>query len=186
MCPQAGQTKGNIVTNGGIFGPKLSGKTTLARALSKQFWQKEQRRTLVLDPHLEEWGEHAKAYDNEDDFWKAVWAVQNCLVVVEEAAATIRRERSLVPVFTRLRHNHHKLLVIGHSGMDLLPVMRQQLDLIFLFRQPKSAATVWAETFCEDGLLQSTTLKQYEFIRCEMYQTPQRLILGGNKPVSAV
>lgn len=174
------------MTNGGIFGPKLSGKTTLARALSKQFWQKEQRRTLVLDPHLEPWGEHAKAFDNEDDFWKAVWNVQNCLVIVEEAAATIRRERSLVPVFTRLRHNNHKLLVIGHSGMDLLPVMRQQLDLIFLFRQPKSAATVWAETFTEDRLTQSTTLKQYQFIRCELYGEPAKMILGGGKNVSAV
>jgi hypothetical protein len=172
------------MTNGGIFGPKLSGKTTLARTLSKQFWQREQRRTLVLDPHLEMWGEHAKAYESEKDFWEAVWKVQSCLIVVEEAAATIRRERSLVPVFTRLRHNNHKLLVIGHSGMDLLPVMRQQLDLIFLFRQPKSAATVWAETFTEDGLLQSTTLKQYEFIRCELYGQPQKMILPKPKNAS--
>jgi len=169
------------MTNGGIFGPKLSGKTTLGIALSRQFWQKEQRRTLVLDPHLEEWGEHAKSYEDEAEFWKAVWSVQNCLIIVEEAAATIRRERSLVPVFTRLRHNHHKLLVIGHSGMDLLPVMRQQLDLIFLFRQPKSAATVWAETFTEDRLLQSMKLKQFQFIRCELYQKPQTMILGKGK-----
>jgi molybdopterin-guanine dinucleotide biosynthesis protein len=163
--------------NGGIFGPKLSGKTTLAKALSKQFWQQEQRRTLVLDPHGEVWGEHAMVFTDEAKFWKAVWSVQNCLVIVEEAAATIRRERTLVPVFTRMRHNNHKLLVIGHSGMDLLPVMRQQLDMIFLFRQPESAAKVWSETFTEKGLLQSQELKQYEFIRCAMYHPPQKMKL---------
>lgn len=169
------------MTNGGIFGPKLSGKTTLAKALSRQLWQTEQRRTLVLDPHAEVWGEHALVFTDEKKFWEAVWSVENCLVVVEEAAATIRRERTLVPVFTRLRHNNHKLLVIGHSGMDLLPVMRQQIDLIFLFRQPKSAATVWAETFTEEGLLQSQSLKQYEFIRCELYQQPGKMKLNQPK-----
>lgn len=175
------------MTNGGIFGPKLSGKTTLAKALSRQFWQREKLRTLVLDPHAEEWGEQALVFTDEKKFWQAVWNVQNCLIIVEEAAATIRRERTLVPVFTRLRHNNHKLLVIGHSGMDLLPVMRQQIDLIFLFRQPEQAAKVWSDTFTEKGLLQSQDLRQYEFIRCELYHKPQKMKLqtGSGKGIPA-
>jgi hypothetical protein len=165
------------MTNGGIFGPKLSGKTTLAKALSRQFWQREQRRSLVLDIHEEIWGDQALVFSDEKKFWDAVWNVQNCLVIVEEAATTIRRERTLVPVFTRLRHNNHKLLVVGHSGMDLLPVMRQQLDVIFLFRQPEEAAKVWSSNFAHKGLLQAMELKQYEFIRHQSYGEPQRMIL---------
>src|SRR5260221_2064355 len=165
------------MVSGGIFGPKLSGKTTLAIALSKEYWRKSKMRSLVLDPHCEGWGEQAYVTTNEDEFWPNVWKTTNSLVIVEEAAATIRRERDLVPVFTRLRHNHHKLLIIGHSGMDLLPVMRQQLDTLYLFRQPVSAAKVWAETFTQDGLLQAVSLQQFEFLYTVLYGTPKQLRL---------
>lgn len=174
--------------NGGIFGPKLSGKTTLAKRLVADIHRIEGRTSLVLDPHFEQWpkgchlapkrfNEKGEPFADEESFWTGVWKTKNCLVVVEEAAATIRRDRDLVPVFTRLRHCNHKLLVIGHSGMDLLPVMRQQLDVIYLFRQPPSAAKVWAETFCEQGLIGATELQQFEFLHCSLYGTPKKYIL---------
>lgn len=166
------------MVSGGIFGPKLSGKTTLARALSKQYWLKKKMRSLILDPHLEEWGDQAWVTDNEEKFWKAVWETKNSLIIVEEAAATIRRERNLVPVFTRLRHYGHILVVIGHSGMDLLPVMRQQFDTIYLFRQPRQAAEVWAMTFAEERLLEAMQLSQYEFIHSQLFRDPKRLKLS--------
>ncbi len=163
--------------NGGIFGPKLSGKTTLAKTLSREFFLREGRTSLVLDPHVEDWPDCCHVTADETVFWDGVWKTSNKLVIVEEAATTISRERELIPVFTRMRHCHHKLIVIGHSGMDLLPVMRQQLDVIFLFRQPPSASKVWAEVFCEQGLLASTQLQQYEFLRCQLYQPPKKYIL---------
>lgn len=163
--------------NGGIFGPKLSGKTTLAKKLADDYFTVYGMQSLVFDPHLETWGKHAFVTAQEEKFWPCVWNMQGKLIIVEEAAATIRRERDLVPVFTRLRHNNHKLLVVGHSGMDLLPVMRQQLDVIYLFRQPEKASIVWAENFCESGLLKSQELRQYEFIRLEMYGKPEKFIL---------
>lgn len=162
---------------GGIFGPKLSGKTTVAKALSRTMWTTEQRRSIVLDPNNDDWGEQAKVYTDEKAFWDAVWQTQSALIIVDEAAATIRRERALVPAFTRIRHQRHKVIVIGHSGIDLLPVMRQQIDVLFLFRQPESAAKVWAETFADKRLYGSTELKQFEFIRCELYGNPQKMIL---------
>lgn len=169
------------MTNGGIFGPKLSGKTTLARCLSVEYWRKYRIRTLVLDPHLESWGDQAWATADEEKFWTAVWKSHHSLIIVEEAAATIRRERELVPVFTRMRHCNHKLLVIGHSGSDLLPVMRQQLDVIYLFRQPESAAKIWAETFAEKRLMTATELEQFEFLRCPLFHKPVKLKLASQK-----
>lgn len=165
------------MVSAGIFGPKLSGKTTLAKTLSAQYWSKHKVRSIVLDINGDTWGEHAFVMDDEDKFWKVVWETTNSIVIVDEAAATIRRDRELVPVFTRLRHNRHVLIVIGHSGMDLLPAMRQQFDTVYLFRQPESAAKVWAETMTEKGLLQAVELKQYEFIRHELYQSPQKMKL---------
>jgi molybdopterin-guanine dinucleotide biosynthesis protein len=165
------------MVNAGIFGPKLSGKSTLAQSLSREF-AKRGFKSIVLDPHNDPWGPQATVFTDEDKFWNVVWQSRRCVVFVEEAAATIRRERTLVPVFTRLRHCEHKLVVIGHSGMDLLPVMRQQLDTLYLFRQPKSACDVWAETMTEDGLLEAKNLGQYEFIRHVMYQKPRKCKLS--------
>jgi len=163
--------------NGGIFGPKLSGKTTLAIALSREYWRSQRMRSLVLDPHLDAWGSQAWVTANEDEFWPAVFKSSNSLIIVDEAAATIRRDRTLIPVFTQLRHKNHKLLIIGHSGVDLLPTMRQQMDTLFLFRQPAEAAEIWARTFADERLLQATQLRQYEFIHIEMFGVPERKIL---------
>jgi len=163
------------MTSGGIFGPKLSGKTTLAIALSKQYFASHKMRSIVLDPHNEPWGQQAVVMQNEEKFWSTVWASKHCVIIVEEAAATIRRDRNLVPVFTRLRHCNHILIVVGHSGMDLLPVMRQQFDTIYLFRQPKQACVVWSDVFCNEELLQAQTLQQYEFLHCVMYGKARKL-----------
>ena len=162
----------------GIFGPKLSGKSTLARRLSEQYWVQEKRRSFVLDPNLEYWGPQAWVTSNEEQFAEVVWKVRNELVIIEEAAATINRDRSKVAgYFTRIRHAGHKVIVVGHSGMDLLPVMRQQIDEVFLFRQPRQAAEVWAMNFADDKLLACTKLKQYEFMHTRLYGEPTVKIL---------
>lgn len=167
--------------NIGIFGPKLSGKTTLAKTISAQYWQRYQIRSLVLDPHLEDWPSPAVVTADEETFWKTVWKSQNCIVFVEEAATTINRDRGLIQVFTRLRHCNHKLVVIGHSGVSLLPVMREQIDTVYLFRQPESACKVWAEVMTEERLYAAKELKQYEFIFHRLYGNPRKMILPPPK-----
>ncbi len=162
------------MTRGGIFGISLSGKTTLAKAISRQYAKGAKIPSLVLDPHLEVWGNHANVTDDEDSFWETVWRQRNCLVIVDEAAATIRRERELIPVFTRLRHLNHKLLVIGHDGSDLLPVMRQQLDTVYLFRQDEDSVKWWCKKFADKRVEAAKTLKQYEYLYCEMFREPKK------------
>jgi hypothetical protein len=148
-----------------------------------QYWQKFQIRSLVLDPHLEAWGEHAVVTDDEETFWPKVWNSRNCIVFVEEAATTINRDKSLIQVFTRLRHCNHKLVVIGHSGMSLLPVMREQIDTIYLFRQPVSACKVWAEVMTEEGLHAAKDLQQFHFIFHRLYGKPRKMVLPPPKKV---
>src|SRR4051812_13196619 len=99
------------MVNAGVFGPKLSGKSTLARHLSMKLHRDNKLQSIVLDPHDDVWGPQALVFTDEDKFWSVVWKSKRCVVFVEEAAATIRRERSLVPVFTRLRHCEHKLVI---------------------------------------------------------------------------
>lgn len=156
----------------GIFGPKLSGKTTLAKHLSREYWRKYKMRSLVLDINNEEWGEQAWMTDNDDKFWEAVWKTKASLIIVDEASSTIKRDKTLIPVFTRLRHLNHKLIVIGHNGMNLLPIMREQFDTLYLFRQPESAAKVWSETFTQVELIQAVELNQHEFLSTQLFSKP--------------
>lgn len=171
-------------TNCGIFGPKLSGKSTLAHRISLECFQRQQMQSLVLDPHREDWekwGPHSTVNDDEETFWPVVWKSTNCVVFVEEAATTINRDKALIQVFTRLRHCGHKLVVIGHSGMSLLPVMREQIDTVYLFRQPVSSCKVWSEVMTEDGLHAAKDLKQFEFIFHKLYGAPRKMMLPPPK-----
>jgi hypothetical protein len=159
---------------GGIFGPGGSGKTTLARELGIDYWTREKRRGLVLDPNQEKWGPYFWQTTDEEKYKEIVWKEKECLVIVEEAASTIRRENEWKPFFTRLRHRGHKLLVVGHSGSDLLPAMRQQLDCVWLFCQPPPAAKAWAENFPRhyDEVMACWELDQHEFLYVTQWAAP--------------
>jgi molybdopterin-guanine dinucleotide biosynthesis protein len=159
--------------NIGIFGPKLSGKTTLAISLSKRFWRMRKRRSFVLDPNLDpNWGEQAWVTDDEPKFWAAVWKTQDALVIVDEASETINRDKGLIAVFTRLRHLHHVLLVIGHSGINLLPIMREQIDTLYLFHTSAKAASLWADDMAQPGFREAVQLRQFEFLYGTLWQPP--------------
>lgn len=154
--------------NCGIFGPSKSGKTTLAKALSFEYFKQKRLKSLVLDPWLNEnnWGEHSVVFHPKDEakFWATVWASQRCVVIVEEATTTINRNKDLSEVFTAIRHNHHTLIVVGHSGSSLLPIMRQQLEKLYLFLLSEKAAKIWIEETANPNLIQATSLNQYEFL----------------------
>lgn len=159
----------------GIFGASECGKTTLAKQLSREYWRQEKRPTLALDPQKNNWGCHAWVTTDEEKFWPAVWKKRNCLVIVEEASTTIQRDRELIPLFTRIRHQGHNLLVIGHDGTDLLPTMRQNLNELFLFLQPPRAVEIWANDLPSiRGLEAAGELKQFEFLHGKLFTTARR------------
>jgi hypothetical protein len=171
------------MTSCGIAGPKLSGKTTLAKHLCLEYWRREKVRSLVLDINNDKWPEGCLVMVDEDKFWEVVWKAKGCLVVVDEASTVIQRDKELIPVFTRMRHLQHRLIVICHSAADLLPQMREQFDTLYLFRQSKRSADIWAETFTQDRLNEASELGQYEFIFARLYQEPLKQKLA--RPISA-
>ena len=133
--------------NGGIFGMIQSGKTTLAGKISRYFALQHRRPSIVLDPVYKfDWGKQSTVFSlaEESAFWATAWKVSGCLVIVDESSTTIARDKDLIPVFTRLHHLNHKILVICHNKADLLPTMRQQFTNIFLFRQSEESAKLWA------------------------------------------
>lgn len=162
----------------GIFGASESGKTTLAKKISWNFHNTENRPSLVLDPVSKSyWGKHATVYTDETLFWREIFIKKNSMVVVDDASVTINRDNELNGVFTTLRHNGHKLLVIGHSAGNLLPQMREQLQRIFLFLQNEDSVKKWESVFPMQNIRPAMELAQYEFLTVANYSPPGRFKL---------
>ena len=161
----------------GIFGASECGKTTLAIHLSRAYWQENQLATLALDPWLSEhrWGPQAWVTKDESIFWDAVWKRRGDLVIVDEGSSTIARDRDLIPLFVKIRHQKHTLLVVGHDATDLLPTMRRNLNELFLFCQPPESIKLWNQSLPGmRGLDAAAELNQFEFVHCENFSTAQR------------
>ena len=160
----------DVILHAGTFGRGFSGKTFLNKSFSRSYWRNHGIKSLVLDPNKDDWGPQAWVTDDEEKFWDVVWKRETgCAVFMDEAAETIKRDNENVPLFTRIRHRAHRLHVMGHSGVNLLPQQREQLHCLFLFQQTERAAKMWVETFIDPRLMQSTELNQYEFLRCILY-----------------
>lgn len=154
----------------GIFGASESGKSTLAKKISAHMYKMENRATIVLDPiSKSNWGSHAKVFTDETGFWDYIFKARNSLVIVDDASVTINRDSELNGVFTTLRHQGHKLLVIGHSASNLLPQMRDQIQRIFLFLQNKKSIEVWENIFPQQNLDPALSLKQYQYLTTANY-----------------
>jgi len=168
--------------NGGIFGMIRSGKTTLARKIAWHFWTSKNQFALVLDPKGEWWPQNCTVFRDMTEmgvgeFWKAVWEKTDCVVIADEAALTIQRDRELVPVFTMLNGRRHRFVVVGHSGTDLLPAMRQQITHLFLFRQSIEAADLWRREFADEQITQATMLAQYEYLFAARFKGSRKFYL---------
>ena len=141
----------------GIFGPGLSGKTTLAMHLSRHYWVNHRVKSLVLDPNIDQWGNQAWVTNDPDRFWDMVWNREtDCALFVEEAAETIARD---------------------NEKTSLLPMQRNQIQTLYLFKQTEKGAETWAEELGDERIREATTLNQYEFLYCRAWQQPHRLHL---------
>jgi hypothetical protein len=161
----------------GIFGVGRGGKTTLAKNISREVWATAGIRSLVWDINGEQWGRQAMMFMHEEPFWRQVWREKSCMIFVDEAAETIKRDSDKTSLFTRVRHRGHKLVVIGHTGASLLPAQRNQISTLYLFRQSPEGADLWAQLYADRRIMASTALKRYEFLECHLFGDPRKRIL---------
>lgn len=163
---------------GGIYGPKKSGKTELAKHLGRDYWTKENRRSLVLDPNgTDSWGNEFWVTANNEEFWGVAWSTTNCLLIVDDAGKTIDRDKDVNDAFTRINHNGHKLLIVGHSGTNLNPLQRQQMDTVYLFRNTVESGEQWRDVFCDDKIRCISKLQRYEFLYVRQFEKTERMRL---------
>lgn len=188
---------------GAAIGRKKSGKTTLAKHLGLEYWLGEDRPSLVLDPNRAgSWGPEFWLAPDSATFWHTAWSTEHCLLIVDDAGKGIDRNPELEDAFTRINHNGHKLLILGHDGVNMTRIMREQVDTLYLFCAGKKSVEAWEEVFpdrpppkgmtkreeiklANDGkhnlpvrMEDAMYLQQYEFLYCRQYKPIERMTLN--------
>jgi hypothetical protein len=82
-----------------------------------------------------------------------------------------------MPAFTMMNRNKHRFIFICHSGADLLPGMRGQIDHLFLFLQSPEGMDIWRDTFADERLREATRLNQYECLLARRFKPAEKILL---------
>lgn len=124
-------------------GVTLSGKTTLARAVSRELRRKQQT-VIVFDPMRTEtaggdWGEGAYIFDQEENFLTMMQDERTARthVFVDEADMVFNHGRmENFWMLTRGRHYGFEMNLISQRPKLLHPTVRDQCTRLYMFRLP--------------------------------------------------
>lgn len=162
-----------------IMGPTLCGKSSLARSVLRGHWVRDRLRSLAFDPWLKKnpkiWGPHAWVTDEFPKFGHVIFNVSGCAVLWDEGTHTGGRDRDNLKFFTAIRHHHRAFYYIGHGWQTMLPIMRESLSDVVLFRQTAESAQFWANHFTDEDLLRATALPQYVALHKRAFQPVREL-----------
>jgi len=153
----------------GIFGPPECGKTTAAKAILRERWRMLRRRAIVVDLNGDAWPAHCLVFNSLDRALAFAWRVSGCDFVIDDASGQIYRDAGHNDLFTRIRHQQHTLFVIGHNATILLPIQREALGTLLLFRQSPKAIAAWVEDWAEPRIEAAANMRAYEFLFCKRF-----------------
>jgi len=159
-----------------VAGGSEDGKSFLVSGFVRGHWKRDRLRGLVFDPWKNkdrvpiDWGNNlgdGKPWvtDNFEKFRRAVVNTKNCCVVWDEATSNGGRDSDNVALLTEIRHLHPAFYMMVHSYAMMLPVMRGSLTHAVMAVRDPDDAKEWAKVMVDRDVLQSTTLKQYEFLK---------------------
>ncbi len=160
-----------------ICGGSESGKTSLARGLSRGLWNRRGLRCLAFDPWMKSpWPDHARAFRDFETWRRLVLSTSGFCVIWDDATANGGRDSANVGLFSEIRHRHPVLLCMTHLHSALLPMMRVTIPDAFLADSPPKDAAEWADTLRDQGIRAGAVgLPQYVFLHKRVYRPLQRL-----------
>ena len=156
----------------GIFGPTMSGKTTLAKHLCRGL-ESRGVRCLVLDPYNDDWPCTWKTRHIHEFITKAKQS-RSCGLFADEAGQLDLRDPEHEWLLTGSRHFGHACHIIGQTGVQLSPTGRAQITRLFLFRSTEQTAEYWREVFVDDRICGATTLQRFEYLHAQMFGDVKR------------
>lgn len=155
--------------NGLILGRGETGKSVLARELSRQF-SLIGRRNLVCDVTGGYWPHADHVAESVDDFSTLFWGSYDIAALIEEAGdATVKAHEGIKRAGTRGRHQLGPLNLgnciyfITHRLKLIDPTVRSNCTELFLFGCGYDDAAELRNEFASNELLNAPSLKPGEF-----------------------
>ena len=158
-----------------ITGMTMSGKTTLARELARQY-QAQGVPVIVLDPIRDvQWTKCADyVTDDSADFMGAVMASQSCAVMVDEAGEAVGQyAREMFALATRARHLGHRSHFITQRPAQINPTVRDQCSRLYMFALNADASKLLSRDWNSPAILKGPELDQGEYISVPRFGEPR-------------
>jgi len=163
------------MAHGLIIGMTESGKTTLAKQLSKEFKDKGWA-VVVYDPFMD--GGFKCDYRTEDisNLIQVLKKSRRCFVFVDEAGAVCgQHDIETYWLATQSRHWGHNVFFISQRGIQIAKTIREQCRYLMLFSCSLSDSKVLANEWNKKELLSANTLKKGEFFYCPRFEKVRKL-----------
>jgi len=117
---------------------------------------------MVLDPSGSQWDVDFSTTDT-DEFIRAVFANERCLLIIDEAGEAIGRAQSAetegrVKLATRTRHRGHSAIFIAQFATLVAPAVRRQCQKAWIFRQSYDDIKTLSRELCNPAVAQAAEL----------------------------
>lgn len=157
-----------------ILGQTESGKTTLARELSRILHESGEP-VIVLDPLNDpRWHGQFRTADVEQ-FLRVFWASRGCYAFIDESGDVVGQyDDTMRETATRGRHWGHSCFYISQRGATLNTTVRAQCRHLFLFTSAVDDCKVLAREFNQPELLTANNLPQGHYFHAARFAPLKR------------
>ena len=158
--------------HGAIFGITQSGKSFLAKRMIQGLNSKG-KRCVVYDPFLTRWDGAKEVTDDWQRLIALVSHVPSLRVFIDEIGQLPKdRWEDLRTLYSCARHAQHYITVIGQRGEQVPPIVRENADYIWLFRQGERGARFWADAKGDESLMWAarSDFPKYHFVHYRPFE----------------
>lgn len=130
-----------------ILGKQRSGKTTLGLSMARQYRQQGYA-LLVLDPHLNPAWRADWMTDDLERFLVKVKRSERCILFVDESGdGQLGRQPGFEYLLTQAHHRGHVTHYLSQYFAQVTPVVRANVQRLFMFRCGPKSSKEWGEQF---------------------------------------
>lgn len=163
-----------------VIGTTGSGKTTLIKSLCRDLCTKTPRRDVIVydpikpNPDLDGPTWHlATVCTTQNEFLRYFHASKNCMVVVDEAGATVgQHNEPMIQTATQGRHYGHDCIYITQRCKQITPTVRDNCGQLFLFATSPKDCKELVEDWNEPSLTAAADFNVFEFLHMRRLHRP--------------
>jgi len=171
-----------------VLGMTESGKTTLAKKLSKEY-QARGIGVIVLDPLQDpEWSDKPDSdlffqTTDKDEFLASVKASKRCAVFIDESGESVGQyDTAMHWLATRGRHYGHNCHFLSQRGQQIAKTVRDQCGRLYLFTCSLTDAKILADEWNKPELREAHGLEQGQFFIVRRFSGTEIASAFDDKP----